>query len=95
MSVQPHGIMKVEMSDAGSIAEGVFCDLQMASVCSGQCCFVLLCAQQVDGMYASVLLREINEMALKCGLRRLRTRNLDTLTERLQALLLPEDWGLM
>jgi hypothetical protein len=85
-----HDLVKVVVGDADVVAPHALSDMQVSRVCRGQIRFCVLGPEEVYGMDVAVLLRQVREVPLECRLRRLRARNLDPLTERLQPLLLPK-----
>ena len=90
MAVRLDHVVEVEVSNTNLLSEAVSSNAEMSSIGCSQALLVLLRPKKVDGMYGTVLLRELEKMAFKSRLRSLWSRYLYTLTKGLQALLLPK-----
>ena len=90
VAVRLDHVVEVEVSNTDLLSEAVSSNAEMSSIGRSQALLVLLRPKKVDGMYGTVLLRELEKMACKSRLRSLWSRDLDSLTECLQPLLFPE-----
>ena len=93
VAVRLDHVVEVEVSNTDLLSEAVSSNAEMSSIGCSQALLVLLRSKKVDGMYGTVLLRELEKMAFKSRLRSLWSRDLDSLTECLQPLLFPEHFG--
>lgn len=84
--------VEVKVGNANGIANGMPGYRHVTSVGCREQRFVLFRPKKIDGMTSPVLLNQTGKMAIECGLRRLRTGDLNALPERLDPLLLPEHW---
>ena len=90
MSADSHGLVKVIVGDTDVVAPDALGDVQVSRVCSSQVRLCVLGPEEIYGVDAAVLLRQVREVPFEGRLRCLRTGNLDSLAECLQPLLLPK-----
>lgn len=65
MAVEPDHIMEVKVSDTDGVTHVVLSNLEAPCVGGSQARFILLCPKEVYRMDRSVLLNELQEMALE------------------------------
>lgn len=85
-----HGVMKVEVCYSNSVTQNTLGSPEMSPVCCSEYRFVFFASEQVDSMHGSILLYELHQVAIESRLRRLGACYLNSLSECLQPLLLPE-----
>ena len=89
--VELYRVVEVKMCYANPVPECIPGDLKVPGIRCGKTSFVFLCSEKVDGMNIAIFLCQLNKMAFEGRLRGLWSRNLDSLTERLQSLLFPKN----